>query len=63
MKKRKCKKKRVNKRKTKIIMGSVCNVPVNILGKIEEYVNSAFVVACDMDDDMPHTRALVGEER
>ena len=47
----------------KKLEGSVCNVPVNLLGKIEKYVNSTFVVACDMDDDMPHTISLVGDER
>ena len=47
----------------KKLKGSVCNVPVNLLGKIEKYVISTFVVACDMDVDMPHTISLVGEER
>lgn len=36
-------------------------MPVYLLGEIEEHVGSAFVVAWDMDGNMPHPRVLVGE--
>lgn len=42
--------------------GSAYNMPVYLLEEIEEHVDSVFVIAWDMDGDMPHPRALVGKE-
>ena len=41
--------------------GNAYNMPMYLLGEIEGYVDSSFVVAWDMDQDVPHPRAFVGE--
>ena len=42
--------------------GSAYNMPVYLLGEIEDHVDSVFVIAWDMDGDTPHPRALVGKK-
>ena len=42
--------------------GSAYNIPVYLLGEIEKHIEKTFVVAWDMDGDMPHPRAIIGEE-
>lgn len=42
--------------------GSAYNMPVYLLGEIEDHEDTAMVIAWDMDEDQPHPRFLVGED-